>query len=199
MSRLRQHSRRVALQDESGFTLIEVLAAIVLIIIGVFATAATLTHSRTATNSSERIETMAHLAQNEMENLLGSSYASVGMTTLDMSTIAGSGSGQAWDPANFVNNTATKTFSYDFQNSSLKEPFVTTASDSSCTCLTPYKDAATGRYSLTVWRFITWVDDTCATCPGTQNYKRITIVVTSPFSGGSPTHAPYILSTVRQP
>jgi hypothetical protein len=46
------------------------------------------------------------------------------------------------------------------------------------------------RFSGEVFRFVTWVDDPC--CTGTQDYKRISVVVTS--TG----HAPFINTTIMR-
>jgi prepilin-type N-terminal cleavage/methylation domain-containing protein len=180
----RRLRRRLEAQD--GFTLIEVLVAITILVIGIFGTVATFDHSRKATTSSERIESMAHLAQSESEKLTALAYASIGLTAADVTANAtNSGTSDTWDPRTFIQN-APKKFSPDWQNTAAKEDFV------ACTTGCPsFKTAWNdGRFSGDVYRFITWVNDNCAGCSNNQDYKRVMVVVTNPG------HAPFINSTV---
>jgi prepilin-type N-terminal cleavage/methylation domain-containing protein len=205
---MRSHrtSRRsgLSLRREDGFTLIELLVTMTLITIGIFATATTFSQTRKATDSGERLEAMAHRAQNEMEQILSLSYSQIGMSAADMTTMTASGSGNPWDPANFINTGPPKTFVTDWKTPAQTptENFVTNLSDTTCTCDKVAYQAppqAGDRWNLTVWRFVTWINDPCTNCPSTQDYKRITIAVTSPYSANVPTHAPYVVSTIKRP
>jgi prepilin-type N-terminal cleavage/methylation domain-containing protein len=194
---------RARLRQERGFTLVELLATMTLLTVGVIATAATFDHSRRATTSAERIEAMAHKAQREIEQIQSLTYAETGLSTVQMGNVTASGSGDVWDPANFVFNGSPKTFATDWNNvSTSKEPFVSPATDATCTCATlTYKTSPPGsdRYQMTVWRFITFVDDTCNACTGTQEYKRITVAITVPNFPQGVKHAPYVTSTIKRP
>ena len=48
-----------------------------------------------------------------------------------------------------------------------------------------------GKLSGTLYRFVTWVADPCPTCANSQDYKRVTVVLTTPG-----TASPFITSTI---
>jgi prepilin-type N-terminal cleavage/methylation domain-containing protein len=189
-------SRRLGrLRGEDGFTLIEVLVAIVVLIIGMFGAVTTFDHSRKATSSGERLETMAHIAQNALETMSATSYDSIGYAN-GQTLPQNSGSGLSTDPLNFVKTSNTQ-YQYDWTDSTKLETFVQcTASQTGCLTTSPTNTWRTswndGRRSGEIFRFVTWVNDNCTGCANNQDYKRLTVVVTN--SG----HTPLINSTVMR-
>jgi prepilin-type N-terminal cleavage/methylation domain-containing protein len=198
------------LAREDGFSLIELLVAIVLIAIAVTATAATFDHSRTSTSAGERLEAMSHQAQMEIEKIQAETYANTGFKTgagtagTDQQPAATTPAFQTSDAKSYVvNSSPIRAFAYDRTNTATTEPFVVAGAgpngnDNTCTCTTINESSWTnGRQSGTVYRFVTWVNDTCGSpdlCPGTQDFKRITIVVSESKRAADPV----IVSTIKR-
>jgi type II secretory pathway pseudopilin PulG len=168
---------------EDGFTIIEVLMALVLLTGGVLAMIGTFDASKRANNSSERIEVAGHIAQSETEKILALPYASIGTT----SAPANSGSGNAWDPLRYVVNGPPVAYAYDWSLPAVSEQVATGGT------LAPSSAWSDGRLSGTIYRFVTWVADACPSCQNSQDYKRVTVVVTV---NGAPARKPFIDSTV---
>jgi prepilin-type N-terminal cleavage/methylation domain-containing protein len=166
-------------QEEQGFSLIELLVAIVLIAVAITATAATFDRTRQGTKTGEQLEVMSHVAQADTESIISQSYATIGVQSNTIPTAA-TPAFTPTAPLSYIVNGPPKAYAYNKLNTSTTEPFVTELNDTTCVCNTAFSRTwSDGRYSGTVYRFITWVDDPCARCAGTQNYKRVTIVVTS--------------------
>ena len=195
--------RRIAarLHAEDGFSLIELLVAMVILVIGIFGAVTTFSHSRTATKSGERIETLSHVAQAEAERIVSLNYDNVGV--LAASVPNDSATNDKWDPLDkVVNGTppGATTNKYDWATpgpAQPTEPFVVCTA-SCVTFSSAWQDNANNaskRFSGTMYRFITWVDDAC--CSGTQDYKRVTVVVTDGTTSPYP-HAPFVYSTLMR-
>jgi Tfp pilus assembly protein PilV len=180
------------LASEEGFTLIEVLVAAVLIVLGIFGAVSTFAHSRRATTSSERIVVMVHLAQSEAEKIASTTYANVGLTAASQPSFANTGDNK--DPLNYVTDSApTHSYSYDWANkASTAEVFSTCTG----TCTTFRSNWSDGRFSGYIYRFITVVNDGCTGCPG-SDYKRISVVVTDGTTSPYP-HQPMVYTTLMR-
>jgi prepilin-type N-terminal cleavage/methylation domain-containing protein len=188
MAAMHKRRRQSRLKDDRGFTLVELLITATLIAVGIMANVATFDYTRRTTHNGEKLAVMSHQAQAESERIQSLAYTSVGHTGAPPT-----GSGASTDPATYVNSAATPpTYAYDWTSTGQTEQLVTTSNG--CTgCAVPYSTAwSDGRYSGTLYRFITWVDDTCAACTPTRDYKRITVVVT--LSG----RKPFLTSTVMR-
>ena len=172
--------RRGSISDEEGFGLIEVIVATVLLVVGVLSSFLAYEGSQRADGRGERTATVAHRAQSEIERITALPYASVGMESIPTN----SGSGNLKDPLNYVVNSPAG-YKYDWAEPAKTEPFVnggTLATSSAWTA---------GNRSGTLYRFVTWVSDPCASCTKSQDYKRVTVVLTTPDGA-----TPFISSTM---
>jgi prepilin-type N-terminal cleavage/methylation domain-containing protein len=174
--------RKRLAQAEDGFTLIEILFAIVLITLGILATAVSFDHSRRTTTAGERLEVMAHQAEAEIEQVIALPYANIGTTTAPTNP----GTGDVNDPNNYVTGSS---YNYDWTDNTKVEVMVTGGSSTLLTS-TAWDD---GRYDGTIYRYVTWVEDACAACAGSQDYKRITVVVKATNRA-----KPFISSTIKR-
>jgi Tfp pilus assembly protein PilE len=179
------HSRtepglRRGISGEEGFGLIEVIVAMVLLVIGVLSAFIAYEASQRADLRGERNAAVAHHAQSEVERIEAMSYGSVGMKTIPTN----SGSGNANDPLNYVVNSPAG-YKYDWSQPAKSEAFVSGGE------LEPSSAWTDGNRSGTLYRFVTWVSDECAACAKTQDYKRVTVVLTTPGNA-----APFVESTV---
>jgi type II secretory pathway pseudopilin PulG len=168
------------LPGEEGFGLIELLVAIVLVLIGVLSALTAFEASQRSNGHGERNASVAQRSQSELERILALPYAEVGMA----STPANSGSGNPDDPLNYV-TTGPAGYEYDWAVPSKHEPFVTGGTLATSSAWTD------GNLSGTLYRFVTWVADPCAACAKAEDYKRVTIVLTTPG-----TSKPFTNSTI---
>jgi prepilin-type N-terminal cleavage/methylation domain-containing protein len=162
-------------RSERGFTLIEVLAAVALISIGVAATLKIFGAVGHSVLRSERTDVAVQQAQAELDRLRTLPYGELAMTATPSS------SSDPYDPGSRVEGGgASLRIRPD-----LAEPFVMTPADGETAMVdvTP-KDFAVGLGGATItghlYRYVTWRDENCpfALCPGTHNTKRITLAVT---------------------
>ncbi len=159
------------------------MIASVVMLVGVMAIFSVLVSSGRANSRSERNQTVAAVAQSTVEQILAQSYATVGMS----STPTNSGSGLATDPLRYV-TTSPVGYAYDWLTPGTGQAWVTGGT------LAPSSAWTSGAFGGTVYRFITWVADPCASCLHAQDYKRVTVVVTTTTAG-----APFIDSTITGP
>ncbi len=204
--------KRTAAQD--GFTLIEVLVAVLVLVVGIGALLTTLTAARTLTLVSERQTSMAHRAQAELERIKSLPYSEIALTgtSSSWSSHAGdytyvsapggtcpsapSGPAPTYQPDHSqVGTTAWPLVingcSYTLGGTQ------TTLTGGQLAPVTPWTD---GNFSGKVYDFVTWYSDpTCSqtstpgsACPTTNDYKQVTIVVT--LTGTAQPSHPAILS-----
>ena len=170
---------RGRMSGEDGFGLIEVIVAMVLLVIGVLSAFIAFEASQRADGRAERTAAVAHHAQSEIERIEALPYASVGMKTIPTN----SGSGKATDPLNYVVNSPAG-YKYDWSQST-SEPFVSGGE------VEPEGAWTDGNRSGKLYDFVTWVADACPLCAKSQDYKRVTVVLTTPG-----TAAPFVDSTI---
>ena len=195
---------RNRLAVSEGFTLVEVLIAILLLSIAIIGTAATLDNTRKLTNTSEREEAAVNIAQREIELIRGLPYPALALTTNPPN------SGSANNPNFYVDASVTpRTYDWDQAGTdATPEPLrvngvngvtggrvVTGPSD--------WTDDR-GRVRGQVYRYITEVNTTCPDtgntqdfCSGTSDYRRITVAVT--VAGGLDPKKPIVLSSLYIP
>src|SRR3954454_14952098 len=165
-------ARRRDLRGEQGFTLIEVLAAVALISIGVAATLRIFGASGRTVLRAERVDVATQQAQAELDRMRTLPYTRLALTTLPAS------SSDPKDPGSRVEGTSLRV------RPDLTEPFVTTpgAGDVAGVDPTP-KDFAIGIAGATItghiFRYVTWRDEACplVLCVGAENTKRLTVAV----------------------
>ncbi len=180
---------RNRLADERGFTILEVLAAMLVLAIGIFSTSSVFNGSRRLTNNGDKQQVAAHVAQQEIESILaGNSFANIGMTPAGATLTQ---SANANDPDARVASTPANGYLWDGGTT----PETWCDANNGCTGGTVAHGPTnwnSGNYSGTVTRYVSWVDDTTIT--GSTDYKRITIAVT--VSGVDAPAKPIYVSTL---
>jgi prepilin-type N-terminal cleavage/methylation domain-containing protein len=173
------------IRRQQGFTMIELLVAIVLVAVGILSTVGVLASAHKLTAVAERQTSLAHRAQRELERLQSLPYAKLAMTAAPTHSA---------DPANpDFYALAGGTFQYDRDDSSKTESFVTDSAGAVGPTAASSTDA--GR-TYNVYDFVTWTTDPkCGpACPASNNYKRITVMVTQ--TGSAHPSRPLLVSTV---
>jgi prepilin-type N-terminal cleavage/methylation domain-containing protein len=161
----------VPISGEQGFGLVEVLIAMVIVLVGVLSAFLAFEASQRADLRAERNAHVAHRAQSEIERIEALPYANVGME----SNPTNSGSGNPKDPLNYVVN-APAGYEYDWSHAEKSEGFVSGGTLATSSAWTD------GNLSGTLYRFVTWVADPCPACANSKDYKRVTVVLTTPGS-----------------
>jgi prepilin-type N-terminal cleavage/methylation domain-containing protein len=183
--------RRVV-RTEQGFTLVEVLLAMVLMAVGIAATLAVFGSSGRATVLSQQIEVATQKGQAELDRLSAYDYDKLGLTSTP---------GTSTNPKNPNSRVSGTTLTI---RSGVTETFVLstdTGQSGAAVNPTPTSFAVgTGDEPVTgsIYRYVTWRDENCpaGVCDGTQNTKRITVAVTINASGTLPARAPVWLSQI---
>lgn len=176
-----------SVRDEEGFTLIEVLVASVILVVALFALLSTFDYARTETAGSERSAQAVRAAEQELDRLLAVPYSSLAQNS------------SATSPATCI------------QRSSIAVSYAPGTSVAVAGgAVAPTRTWSVTRIGTTtavrgcVYDYVTWVDDpNCsdANCPGTQDYKRLTVAVSVTDSKGAalpggPTK-PVVVSAVK--
>jgi prepilin-type N-terminal cleavage/methylation domain-containing protein len=168
---------------EHGFTMIELLVAMVLLVIGIMALAETFVAAAKLTLVSERQSSMAHVGRNELERLQGLGYARLALTSNPTTT----------NPNSRVSSTSGKSYLQWDPSSTATEQMVIDAAGGVSPAPAPW---SSGKSSGLIYDFVTYhADGNCgAGCAASANYKRIVIEVTQ-ASGGAPRN-PVIIQTI---
>ena len=190
MAASRTLARRVA-RAEDGFTLIEILVAILLLSTAVIALMSTFDHSRRTTSTAEAQGAAVQVAEKHLEQIAAMPYDQIGLGAAPSSELDPS------HPNYLVTNSSPASFQYD-PDVPGSEPLVTsgTVSNNRGTW-------GEDRLGGTVYAYVTWVNDTACVAPHcttadaaiNQDYKRITVAVAadapSPLS-----KKPVVVSTI---
>ena len=168
-----------ALRSESGMTIVELMVAAMICVVGLLATVAVLDQSRKVGDEAEARETIAHQADRELERLIGLSWA-----TLAHPVPGPAGpTGTAPDPASYVVSTTPRTYRFDRKDESRAETLVVLAGGLVANVATDFTDGQ-NRLSGKVHRYVTEVN------PQT---RRVTVAVTADPPADVP---PVYLSTL---
>jgi prepilin-type N-terminal cleavage/methylation domain-containing protein len=188
-------SRLRGLAGEDGFTLIELMIASFIMVIGLLALVSGLDHSRNLVSQSEKVEAASHQAEQAVERILAMRYEQIALTTTP------SDSASQADPRFWISGS---TYQWD-QGSSGSAAFETLcvlrcpseAATVIGTVVTAeeWEDPETRLHGW-IHRFVTQVPDLCsaAGCPGNQPAKRVTVGVT--VDGSEPLRRPVFISTL---
>ncbi len=211
-----------ALLRQDGFTIIELLMAMFVLVVGLGAMISTFTAARKLTLVAERQTSMAHRASLELERIKSLPYNQIALsagTSPNWSTTSTSytyvnvpsggcpgaptGAAPSYQPDHRPGgSTATEPLvvngcSYTLNGST------TSVSGGALAPATAWTD---GRFSGYVYDFVTWTSDpTCSqgskpgsACPTTNDYKRLTIVVT--LTGATqPSHPAIVTAFLPNP
>jgi hypothetical protein len=178
--------------SESGFTLIEVVVAAVVLVTGIMSTLMALDTSRKLSLVSERSTTMSHIAQREIERIQGIPYADIGLTGTP---------GTSTDPNNpdyYVAAGPPATFQWDHVGGQTS-PLDVDPSPGNGTVV-PSQSWTEGQFTGTIYDFVTWVTDSnCSPgcVNGANDYKRITVAVT--MASGLHPNPVYVTSVIADP
>lgn len=194
--RLRALLRRLA-REEGGFTLVELLSAMLVVSIGVIALLMTFDTSRNLVSFSEAKETAVHLAEQELERLETIPYAQLELSdnpqdcspapctsTNELAYYVGPAGWYRWDQT--PTPTEARPAPRCVASGGLAAPITnceqlvvdatTTDGDAVGTvpatrsAITTSTPSGGARLTLELQRFVTWADDDCArTSPGTAN------------------------------
>jgi prepilin-type N-terminal cleavage/methylation domain-containing protein len=175
---------RGELAREDGFTLIELMVAIMVLAVGLIALVTSFDHSRDLVSVAEKTEVAAHRAEQELERILSLPYASVAHATTPAS------SGDSTAPASFVSGSS---YQYDQGPTGPEsEPLAVATGGSIPVAVETWTDSET-RLTGRIQSFITWTGDPayCTAADRTRCAKRVTVAVTV---GGL--RRPVLISTV---
>jgi prepilin-type N-terminal cleavage/methylation domain-containing protein len=177
-------------KSEAGFTLVELLVAMSVLLIGIVATFGVFASSKNANLVSQRHEVAVHQAQREMERLRALKY-----TELGLMTPLPTHSNDPNDPNYRIQangNFLVKTSDCGGSNQPpCEEPLVSGDDSRVEPGPTPFYVGETGAaVSGKVYRYVTWRDENCTTCTGTQNTKRLYVAVTIDPVPGRPNIGP---------
>ena len=167
---------RARLQD--GFTIIEILLAILISSVGVLSLVGTLDVSRRVTSFSEMKEAASHVAEQKMEELRALDYGELALE----GNVVPSSSSDPHEPAHYLQSGGTS-YLWDQRDdapaSHTAEPLVIDATDGKVESVAEAWDD--GRLHGKVYRYVTCASDVADDCDqgaDTSAYKRIIVAVT---------------------
>jgi prepilin-type N-terminal cleavage/methylation domain-containing protein len=182
----------VRLRAEAGFTLVEILAAMTLMSVGVGATLRVFGSSGRTAQAAQRDQVATHKAQATIDQLGTTPYNQLGLTAAPSTST---------DPLNPGNRVSGITLAV---KPGLAETFVFASDPGQAgAAVSPAPEPFTvgsgdSAISGSVHRFVTWRDESCPTglCDGSQNSKRLTVAVTVQANGAVAASAPVWVSKV---
>jgi Tfp pilus assembly protein PilV len=218
MTLRRRPERAHAPHAESGFMLIEVMVAALVLGIGIVGIVASFDSGRRLTSLSERRTVMAHRAQLEIERLQSYPYSELAMVSAPVH------SSEKTNPDYYVNSSPSKCtslgdgcYAYNGESTAEEETLVPAGKNGECTAgvstecgvlsssptgrkcseTTGACEWSDGTVEGKVYDFVTWHSDGhCGSaCPTKADYKRLTVVVTAKVPAGNHEPAAVRVST----
>jgi hypothetical protein len=175
---------------EHGFTMVELVISIFLLVVGVTALVGVLEAAARLSVVAEERTTMVHRAQRELERIESLTFAQAAM----MPVPAPATSPDPANPDHYLTVGPPATFRYDRNSTASETLAVDSASGTISFAPIPWTD---GRLSGSIYDFVTWTNDpNCAggtICPATQDYRRVTVEVTL---GGPISRTPTVVSSL---
>lgn len=162
----------------------EVMVAMVIGLMGLIATAVSIDSTRQANNKSEYRTAGSHVAEKEIERIQSLPYGSV---------LLGSAPATSTDPNNPGYYVTGAAYRWDQRSggSTATEPLAM-APGGACVpapCLPATPTTwSHGRLTGRIYRYVTWVNDSVcgAACPGSSDFKRVTVAVTEDADANRP-------------
>ncbi|MCA1690024.1 MAG: hypothetical protein LC720_06195 [Actinobacteria bacterium] len=183
--------RKLPPEGESGFTLVELLVAILLVVVGITALIGVFDAARRLSVVAERRTTMIHRAQLELERIESLPFAQAAMQAWPLPT-------HSTDPAQpdyYVPTGPAAVFQYDRGSPTTESLAIDATNGTLSFTPTPWSD---GRLSGSVYVFVTWTSDpNCVggtICPASADYRRVTVEVT--LNGAASASRPAIVSSL---
>jgi len=201
-------SPRSSARSVDGFGIVEVLVAILVLAVAILGLAGAFDSSRRLTLLSERRAVMSNSAQQEIERLQTYPYSELAMISKPTH------SSEKNNPDYYVKG---PNYAWNAENSSQEETLVAASKEVDCnvkaetgcgliaanpagrSCATTVGacEWSDGLVKGSVYDFVTWHSDGhCGECKASENYKRITVVVTIKVPGGSHETPPLRVSTL---
>lgn len=206
------------LAGERGFTLVELMSAMLVTGLGIFALITTLDTSRELITFSEKREAAVHVAEREIERIQARPYAEVALTGTPTQsgdsndpayyvTPGGSGSWYRWNqeraPSETQSGPVPRCSSTGGPAGKCEQLVVNAAQGQVSPSVSTVTQTAPGggaRITLHMQRFVTWGDDPCVACTDPQDYKRVTVAVKVAGNPGNRLRAgvikPVVLTTI---
>jgi prepilin-type N-terminal cleavage/methylation domain-containing protein len=161
------------MRREEGFTIVEVLVAIVILAVGAVAVLGTFDASTRNTFRAEQSQVAIDRAQAELEKIRHLSYQDVALTTTPAH------SDDSNDPRNRVSGNQ---FDLDRNGLTATDPHLVVAGIGGVTAgsVSPGPTSfRSGDVTGHIYRFVVWQDDpNCVACGGTHDYKRVIVAIT---------------------
>jgi prepilin-type N-terminal cleavage/methylation domain-containing protein len=190
--------------DQNGFGMIEVLAAILLVAIGIVGTLQAFISSDHANLATQRAQAVSTAAEQALEQMRATTYNSLALSALPVGSGTGNPSGDnSGDPLNpdyWVSGGDLKIPNNFAQTASGLLQTVATVGESliSGGTINPGPSTVTSDgFTVTIYRYVTWLQDSCLfgalnLCPGIDDAKRLTVAAV--LSGGN--LKPFWLTTI---
>lgn len=189
--------------DQSGFTIIEVVIASMLLLIGSFATMRALAAATQNTQRAKESQILLDIAQGEMEKIRNLPYTQIALTSQPAdstdplnpdSRITGNGSaffldragtgaqtGGSPNPAGLVVNGGSLYGGGFVAGGTINPGSITSAT------------TGVGDVDVRIFRFVTWQNDPrCLTCGGSQDFKRVVVAARVEKRGNQSYQRPYV-------
>jgi prepilin-type N-terminal cleavage/methylation domain-containing protein len=172
---------------EAGFTLVEMLVAMAVLLVGIVAAFGVFASSKNASLVAQRHEVAVHQAQREMERLRAFTYTELGLTSLPSHSTDPNNPNYRVQPGDQFRSKTNPApcggggqppcnVDEDLVSAGLIEPGPTHF----------YVGETGAAVTGDVYRYITWRDENCVTCIGSHNTKRLSVAVTIDAVAGRP-------------
>jgi len=176
-------------REESGFTLLELMIAALVLSIGIIAIVGVFDSSRRLTTVAEKKEVAAHHAEAELERIQALPFSAVALTSTPAHST------DSTNPDYYVSSGSPSSYQWDQGNTGPKsDQLVADSTNGQITHLSNWTDGQS-RLSGSIYRYVTAVNDPC--CPGSGYARRATIAVT--VNGAGLTKPVLISSIVVDP
>jgi prepilin-type N-terminal cleavage/methylation domain-containing protein len=175
-------TRRIS-NSQEGFTLVEMLVAMAVLLIGIVATFGVFAASKNASLVAQRHEVAVHQAQREMERLRAFRYSELGLTSAPATSSDPNNPNYRVQASNKFRSKTSPVLDEDL--------VINGVGGYSGGLIDPGPESFTvgetsGAVTGKVYRYITWRDENCTTCTGSQNTKRLFVAVTIDAIPGRP-------------
>ncbi len=179
-------------RSPSGFTVVEVLVATLILTIGIVSLLASFTSSQNLGTSAEAHQSAVALAEGELERVRGLKWTEIALTAEPTrSSLETNPTYYEVSPttAKCPGNGATEApcYEWNWSNTAISEPLVVQAGGAvaenpkSVTVASTTAKGSGTRLTFSVYTFVTWANDSsCAVsaCKGSEDTKRILVAVT---------------------